>query len=401
MYGTESVAARRLIETRSLRAFADGLISVALASYLIEIGFGARQIGLITTATLVGSAAATIMTGLFANHWSRSHLLIAAAVLMTMTGAGFLAVRSFWWMMPIAFVGTLNPSSGDVSVFLPLEQSAIADAVESSARTAVFARFSLGANLIAALGSLAAGGIAAVVSHNHLDHVRIGQAGFIVYSAVGLIVYWRYRSLPADPNGITATIGRHGLGESRPMVIRMAAVFSLDSFGGGFVVQTLLVLWLHQRHGMSEAGAGLLFSMTSLLAAFSMLAAPALARRIGLVNTMVFTHLPANLFLIATPLMPNLPLAVVMLLFRSLLSSMDVPARTAFVLSAVRPNERAAAASLTNVPRSLASAVSPAIAGQMLSLTPFGWPLIAGGALKACYDLLLLHMFGNVEHGPE
>jgi predicted MFS family arabinose efflux permease len=178
--------------------------------------------------------------------------------------------------------------------------------------------------------------------------------------------------------------------------MKLAAVFSLDSLGGGFVIQTMLILWLHQRHGMSQASAGLLFTAASLLAAFSMLAAPRLSNRIGLINTMVFTHLPANIFLMLTPLMPNLPLAVTMLLLRWSLSQMDIPARTAYVMAVVDPDERAAAASVTNVPRSLATAASPAIAGQLLSLTAFGWPLLIGGALKAAYDLILLKMFRNI-----
>ncbi len=194
---------------------------------------------------------------------------------------------------------------------------------------------------------------------------------------------------------------KRGLHKSRSIVFKLAAVFSIDSLGGGFVVQTMLIVWLHQRYGMSEAAAGLLFAMTSLGSAFSMLAAPRIARRFGLVNTMVFTHLPANLLLMITPFMPTLPLAVLMLFCRSLLSSMDVPARTAYVMAVVDPDERSAAASITNVPRSLASAVSPAIAGQMLSVTPFGWPLIIGGGLKASYDLILLKMFRNVPELPD
>ena len=394
--GTDNPIAQRLVETRALRGFADGLVSVALASYLTQIGFGARQIGLLTTVTLVGSAAATISLGLVAHRFHRHRLLLLAAVIMALTGVGFLTVRSFWLLLPVAFLGTLNPSSGDVSVFLPLEQAEIANVVPAADRTTVFARFSLGANLVAAFGSLTAGAIAAVVSGRSLDPLRTGQIGFLIYVAIGIVLFARYRTLPADEPIATTDKPRHGLHRSRAIVTRLAVVFSLDSLGGGFVIQTMLILWLHQRHDMSEAAAGLLFFGTSLLSAFSMLAAPRLSRRIGLVNTMVFTHLPANIFLILTPFMPNLQLAVLMLLCRAALSSMDVPARTAFVMAVVDPDERSAAASLTNVPRSLASAVSPALAGQLLSVTPFGWPLIAGGTLKAMYDLILLKMFRSI-----
>jgi MFS family permease len=394
--GTTDPVAQLLVETRALRGFADGLVSVLLAGYLSHLGFGARQIGVITTMTLVGSAAATITLGLVAHRWSRHALLVIAAMVMALTGLAFLLVQSFWVLLPIAFIGTLNPSSGDVSVFLPLEQAEIAHVVPAAERTSVFARFSLGANLIAALGSLAAGGIAAFVAARSLDPLVAGQIGFAIYCAIGLFLFTRYRMLPPD---LTATVDakpRHGLHRSRGIVFKMAAVFSLDSLGGGFVIQTMLILWLHERHGMSQASAGVLFSVASLLAAFSMLAAPRLANRIGLVNTMVFTHLPANIFLMATPFMPTLPLAVTTLLLRWSLSSMDVPARTAYVMSVVDPDERAAAASVTNVPRSLASAVSPALAGQLLSMTAFGWPLLVGGALKAAYDLILLKMFRDI-----
>jgi MFS family permease len=397
IFGTNQPIAQLLVETRSLRGFADGLVSVVLASYLIHLGFGARQIGVITTMTLIGSAAATMALGLVAHRWSRHALLIVAAVLMSLTGLAFLLVQSFWALLPVAFIGTLNPSSGDVSVFLPLEQAEIAHVIPGHERTRVFARFSLGANLIAALGSLTAGGLAALVATWALDPVRTGQIGFAIYAAIGLFLFARYRrGIPADQAPSPELPPRYGLHRSRAIVFRMAAVFSLDSMGGGFVIQTMLILWLHKRHGMSETSAGLLFTAASLLGAFSMLAAPKLAERIGLVNTMVFTHLPANVFLMLTPFMPNLSLAVAMLLLRWSLSSMDVPARTAFVMSVVEPDERAAAASVTNVPRSLASAVSPAIAGQMLSMTAFGWPLLVGGSLKATYDLILLKMFHDV-----
>jgi MFS family permease len=394
--GTTDPVAQLLVETRALRGFADGLVSVLLAGYLVDLGFGARQVGLITTMTLVGSAAATLSLGLVAHRWSRHALLVIAAIVMALTGLAFLAVQSFWVLLPIAFVGTLNPSSGDVSVFLPLEQAEIAHVIPATERTTVFARFSLAANLAAAFGSLTAGAIAAVVASQALDPERAGQAGFLVYIGIGLFVFSRYRNLPADPTATIEGAPRHGLHKSRNVVMKMAAVFSLDSLGGGFVIQTMLILWLHERWGMSAASAGLLFSVASLLAAFSMLAAPRLANRIGLINTMVFTHLPANIFLMITPFMPTLPLAITTLLLRWSLSSMDVPARTAYVMSVVEPDERAAAASVTNVPRSLASAVSPAIAGQLLSMTAFGWPLLVGGGMKAAYDLILLKMFRDI-----
>jgi MFS family permease len=351
---------------------------------------------LVETRALRGFAAATISLGLVAHRWSHHRLLIVAAILMALTGLAFLTVQNYWVLLPVAFVGTLNPSSGDVSLFLPLEQAEIARVIPAAERTSVFARFSLAANLIAAVGSLMAGGIAALVSAWAWDPIRSGQIGFVVYLAIGLYLFSRYRRLPPEPVDSETPRQRRGLHRSRETVLRLAAVFSLDSLGGGFVVQTLLIVWLHDRHGLSVATAGLLFAATNVLSGFSMLAAPRLASRIGLINTMVFTHLPANIFLALTPFMPNLELAVLLLLLRAALSQMDIAPRTAYVMAVVDPDERPAAASVTNVPRSLAAAISPAIAGQLLSMTAFGWPLLVGGAMKAAYDLILLKMFRDI-----
>jgi len=256
----------------------------------------------------------------------------------------------------------------------------------------MFARYSLVGQLFGAFGALCAAIPALLANRTALTEESALDAMFMVYAALGVLVLVMYRSLspaiePAEGAASTP------LGPSRRTVYRLAALFSLDSFGGGFVVQSLLALWLFQRFELSVATAGTIFFWTGLLSAFSQLAAPRLANRIGLVKTMVYTHIPANVFLMATPFMPTLPLAIATLLLRSTLSSMDVPARTSYVMAVVTPPERPAAASVTNVPRSLASAASPSLSGWMLSVSGFGWPLLIGGALKVTYDLLLLHMF--------
>jgi hypothetical protein len=316
------------------------------------------------------------------------------------TGFGFAAITDFWPLLLIAVVGTLNPSSGDVSVFLPLEQSLLSHAARSEQRTALFARYSLVGNLVGALGALAAA-IPGVIAQWHLLDLKAAtQAMFVLYGLSGLIALALYRRL--------AAAGARGdevravpLGPSKGIVIRLAALFSVDAFAGGFAVQSLLALWLFLRFDLSVEVAGTIFFWTGILAAASFLAAPAVARRIGLINTMVFTHLPANLFCILAALMPTLPLAVLFLLLRAALSSMDVPARSSYVMAVVSPAERPAAASITAVPRSLAAAVSPAFAGYLLTLTSFGWPLVVCGALKIVYDLTLLGMFGKVKPPEE
>ncbi|MDQ2784379.1 MAG: MFS transporter [Chloroflexota bacterium] len=389
-----------LIASRAVRAFGDGFISVLLPVYLTTIGLSSLRIGAVTTATLVGSAALTLVVGLIAYRLKRRRLLFGAAVLMIATGIGFAVVHAFWPLMIVAFVGTLNPSSGDVSVFLPLEQSLLPQTVGARGRTALFARYSLVASLVGACGALCAGIPALIAAHTSLGLTHALAGMFLVYALLAVIAFGLYRTLsPAIEPG--AHIPEAPLRESKKIVYTMAALFSLDSFGGGFVVQSLLALWLFQRFHLSVATAGTIFFWAGVLSAGSFPVAVWLANRIGLVNTMVFTHLPSNLFLILVPFMPNLPLAIALLLARSALSQMDVPTRNSYVMAVVTPAERPAAASVTSVPRSLATAASPLLSGYLLSLTLFGWPLVIGGALKGIYDLLLLVMFKQVRPPEE
>jgi hypothetical protein len=327
-------------------------------------------------------------------------MLTIACLLMLGTGLGFAAVTDFWPLLLIAVVGTLNPSSGDVSVFLPLEQSLLSHAARSEQRTALFARYSLVGNLLGALGALAASVPGVLAQWNVLDLKPATQTLFVLYGLSGLVALALYRRLAS-----AGSRGDHAravpLGPSKGIVLRLATLFSLDSFAGGFAVQSLLALWLFLRFDLAVETAGTIFFWTGVLAAASFLAAPAVARRIGLINTMVFTHLPANVFCILAALMPTLPLAVMFLLLRAALSSMDVPARSSYVMAVVSPAERPAAASLAAVPRSLAAAVSPALAGYLLTLSTFGWPLVVCGALKIVYDLALLSMFRKVKPPEE
>jgi MFS family permease len=325
---------------------------------------------------------------------------MAAALLMGATGLGFDALREFWALLLIAFVGTLNPSSGDVSVFLPLEQSVLPQTVHPARRTSLFARYGLAGNLAGACGSLCAGLPTLISAATPVATIDAFGLMFLVYAVLGLVALALYRRLSP---GIEAerTGDQAPLREARGIVFRLAALFSLDAFGGGLVVQSLLALWLFQRFGLSIAVAGTLFFWTSLLAAISYPIASWLAGRIGLINTMVFTHLPANVLLFLVPFMPNLPLALTLLLARSALSSMDVPTRNSYVMAVVPPAERPAAASVTSVPRSLATAASPLLAGYLLSLSAFGWPLAIAGVCKAVYDLLLLKQFASLRPPEE
>ena len=395
-----SRSTHRVIVARGLRAFGDGFVSLLLPLYLLELGFGPIEVGVIATATLLGSGVLTLFVGLRAYRYHYRTLLLAATILMAATGVGFAVFAQFWPLLLIAIVGTLNPSSGDVSVFLPLEHAALSQLVTDRDRTAVFARYSLVGSLLAALGSLAAAVPPLIAETLGVSMKTALQPMFLFYGMLGLLAALAYRGLPASLQ--SETVGPSTpLSKSKKNVYLLASLFSLDAFGGGFVVQSMLALWLYQRFGLSIAAAGTLFFWTGVLTALSYLVAVRIARRIGLINTMVFTHLPSSLCLVAIPFMPELSYVIALLFIRSALSQMDVPTRTSYVMAIVSPAERPAAASITSVPRSLAAAVSPALAGYLLSVSAFGWPLIVAGATKIVYDLLLLGMFRRVRPPEE
>jgi MFS family permease len=389
--------ARLLVIARALRGFADGMVSVLLADYLTALRYTSFQVGAIVTGTLLGSAALTLLVGLKGDQLGRRHLLLGASALMLATGAGFSGITTFWPLMIVAIVGTLNPSSGDVSVFLPTEQGVLSGTVAGPDRPLLFAWYNVAGALTGALGALASGIPVYLARRQGWDLLRAERSAFVLYAVVALLIALLYRGLSPSVEASRAGTKSGPLERSRKIVLRLAALFSIDSFGGGFVVQSLLVLWLYRRFQLSVTTAGAIFFATGLLSAFSQFVSPWLAKRIGLVKTMVFTHLPSNAFLILAGIMPTAPLAVAFLCLRSLLSQMDVPARQSYVMAVVPPEERAAAASVTNVPRSLAAGLSPLIAGVLLDWSTFGWPLIVAGILKAIYDLLLLAQFHAVK----
>jgi MFS family permease len=378
---------RRILLGRALRGFADGFIAIVLPAYLLSLGLGVLEVGIISTATLLGSALTTLAVGRWGHRFSIRRLMLGAALLMAATGLGFAGFSSFWPLLLVAAVGTLNPSSGDASVFMPLDHTMLATTAD---RTTVFARYTFLGSMAGAFGALASG---------LPEWSGISLRGmFVVYAAAGLVVWLLYLGLP-DPKTEEhrPTVP---LGPSRGIVWRLAGLFSVDAFAGGLVLNSLLALWLFERFGMSLASAGSFFFWTGLLSAVSQLAAGPLARRIGMVNTMVFTHIPSSFCLIGAALASSLDVVLALLLVRSLLSQMDVPARGAFVMSVVTPEERPAAASFTAVPRSLAAALSPTLTGGLFAAGAMAAPLIACGVLKIAYDLALFAAFRRAEARP-
>ena len=390
----------RLLVAKGLRAFGDGYVSLLLPLYLLELGFSPLEVGVVATTTLVGSGLLTLAVGLHAWRYHYRSLLLAASLLMALTGFGFAVLTDFWPLLLVALVGTLNPSSGDVSVFMPLEHAVLSRVVSDRARTATFARYSLVGSLLAAAGSLAAALPAMIVSASGMSSTNAMQAMFLLYALIacasGLVYRGLPRALATEVQQPTAP-----LQQSKKKVYVLAALFSLDAFAGGFVVQSMVALWLYQRFDLSLAAAGVVFFWTGVLSAASYLVAVRVADRFGLVNTMVFTHIPSSICLLLLPFVPDVSYAIALLFLRSALSQMDVPTRSSYVMAIVTPAERPAAASITSVPRSLAAALSPFLAGWMLGASAFGWPLVVAGGVKIAYDLLLLALFGKIRPPEE
>jgi MFS family permease len=395
----DAAAIRYLLWARGLRDFGDGFVAVLLPAYLTMLGFSPFQIGLIATAALLGSALLTLGIGLIGVRFDHRLLLLAAALSMAATGVAFSAFDHALVLFVIAFIGTVNPSGVSVSVFAPLEQSILASRVAASERTRTFARYSLVGALAGAAGALAA------ATPDLVAPLGIGQLTAIklmlgLYAVLGLISGHIYTRIPARPLSPTSA-PKAALGPSRRIVYKMAVLFSLDSFGGGFLVQSLLALWLFERFGLWLTAAGVFFFWTGVFSAFSFPVAAWLAKRIGLINTMVFTHAPSSLCLIAAAFVPSLPVVLALLLLRSALSQMDVPTRTSYVMAVVTEPERPAAASFTAVPRSITAAISPTIAGALFSASLQSLPLVLCGTCKIIYDILLLLQFRHTKPPEE
>jgi len=395
-----SADALRVLTARGVRAFGDGFVALLLPIYLVELGFSALAIGAIVTSTLIGTAILTLGVGWIANRYSRRLLLLSAAVLMAATGAGFAMITDFWPLLVIAFVGTMNPTSGDASVFVPLEQTVLTQTIDPRRRTALFARYSVIGSAATALGVLAAALPDFMTTWTGGTRTAAMQLMFCLYAALGLVALAVYRPLSPQVE-IADEAPKAPLQQSKMLVYGMAALFGMDSFGTGFLVQSLLALWLYQAFHVSVTTAAAILFWSSICSAVSYLIAVPIAARIGLINTMVFTHLPSNILLILIPFAPDLGTAIGLLLARSALSQMDVPTRTSYVMAVVTPPERPAAASITAVPKTFAWAAGSMISGYLLTLSSFGWPLVIGGVIKGVYDILLLIKFQKVRPPEE
>jgi len=388
---------RLLFATRCMRLLAYGAVSVILALYLAELGWSDAQIGLLLSLTLVGDTAISLWLTTHADRMGRRKVLLVGAALMVGAGIAFVLTHNFLLLLIAATVGVISPSGNEVGPFLSVEQAALSQVIPAKQRTSVFAWYSLVGAFATACGSLA-GGVAVQTLQTIASAATSYHAVLIGYAAFGLLLVMLFLRLSSAvevsfAEGTKAS-GRLGLGNSRRVILRLSSLFALDAFGGGFVIQSILAYWFHVRFGVDPAVLGGIFFGANLLAGISALLAARIAARIGLVNTMVFTHLPSNVLLILVPLMPNATLAALVLFLRFSISQMDVPTRQSYTLAVVNPDERSAAAGITGVARTTGAAVSPLLAGLLLG-TPglLNVPFFLAGGLKIVYDLLLYRSF--------
>jgi MFS family permease len=388
---------RRIIfSTKALRSFGDGMMSIALAQYAVAIGLSGFEAGAVASSALVGTSIMTWLVGRYVERLGRRRVLIGAALLTTLTGVAYALSSNLAILVAVAFFGTVNPTSGDVSSFLPVEQAILAQQTDVRRRVVTFAWFSVIGSLAGAAGALASGSTAL------LDHLpSLGSSGavrllFAFYSALGLATLLvTFRLGPAIE--LVQTDRPSGLGPSRRRVFTLSGLFATDAFAGGLVTQSLVALFLLRKFDLDPAVTGAVFFGTNLFSAVSFLVSARLSMRFGLVNTMVFTHLPANLLLIGVAFAPGAGLAVAFLMARAMLSQMDVPPRQALIVSVVEPEERAAAAATIGLSRSIASAGGPSLGGSMIGSSFAGLPFLVCGALKSGYDLGLWVLFRKVK----
>ena len=391
---------RILFLTRMARMFSYGFTSVVVVLYLAGLGFGEGRIGLLLTLTLVGDTLVSLWITTRADRMGRRRMLIAGALLMTAAGIPFALSGDFTVLLVAATLGVISPSGNEVGPFLAIEQAALSQVLPEDRRTGVFAWYNLAGSFATAAGALAGGWAAQLLQQAGMAPVASYRVLVYAYAVFGLVLAVLFTRVSGAIEAPRAAVpaGRLGLHRSRKTVFRLSALFSLDAFAGGFVIQGFVAYWFHRRYGVAPGLLGSIFCAANVLAGLSALYAVRLARRFGLINTMVFTHVPSNLLLILVPLMPNLTLAILVLLLRFSISQMDVPTRQSYTMAVVAPDERSAAAGVTGIARTTGAAVSPVLPGQFLAVPALaGAPFLIAGGLKILYDLLLYRSFRQSE----
>lgn len=391
--------ARLIFAARLIRLFAYGFLSVALFLYLNARGFADTTIGLLLTLTLLGDAGISLLLTTHADRAGRKRTLLLGAALMTFAGIVFALTDNFYLLAFAAIIGVISPSGSEIGPFLSVEQAALTQLLPDRERTRVFAWYNLVGSFATAFGALSGGALAQFLQTSGyplLDAYRAVVVGYALFGIVLAVLFLPLSTrielpLPlADP----VTPLRFGLRTSQRVVLQLSALFALDAFAGGFVVQSIIAYWFNQKFGLNAASLGALLFGANVLAGISALSAARLAKKFGLINTMVFTHLPSNILLMLVPFMPNVSLAIAVLLIRFSISQMDVPTRQSYTMAVVSPDERSAASGITTIARSVGAAFSPALSGQLLAIPSLiGAPFLVAGGLKIVYDLILFRQF--------
>jgi len=399
-----------LFLTRFVRLFAYGSLSVVLVFYLTALGLSASEIGLLLTLTLVGDTIVSIFLTTRADRIGRRRMLAVGSVLMVAAGLTFAVARNVWLLLVASTIGVISPSGNEVGPFLSIEQSVLSHVVPDRVRTRVFAWYTLTGSVATAFGALAAGSLTGVFEHAARPRMEAYRTIVVVYAVLGGLLWLCFSRLSSaaevttfgerPPRATLASLS--GLDRSRDVVLKLSALFALDSFGGGFVVQSFAAYWFYLRFGVDPATLGAIFFWANIFAGASALVASRLAARIGLIKTMVVTHLPSNILLILVPLMPTLPLAVGVLLVRFSISQMDVPTRQSYIMAVVAPDERSAAAGIAGVARTIGTSIRPLFVGMLFARPSLiNLPFFIAGTLKVAYDLLLYRGFVSVQPPEE
>ncbi|MBI5303333.1 MAG: MFS transporter [Chloroflexi bacterium] len=393
-----------LFSTRIVRLFAYGFLSVVLVLYLTQVGLNESETGLLLTLTLFGDAAISLWLTTSADRLGRRKTLLVGAALMIFAGVVFALTRNFVLLIAAAIIGVISPSGGEIGPFLSIEQAALTHLLPNEQRTRVFAWYNLVGSFATATGALCGGALTQILQTQGVVPLDSYRAIVLGYALFGVVLAWMFSRLsPHVETRATTRIAptRIGLHRSRNIVLKLSALFAMDAFAGGFVVQSLLAYWFRVRFNVEPAALGGIFFGANILAGISALSAARIAARIGLINTMVITHIPSNILLMLVPLMPNLPLAIVVLLARFSISQMDVPTRQSYTMAVVEPDERSAASGVTTIARSVGAALSPSLTGILMSASLLSVPFFLSGGLKIIYDLTLWRSFRTMKPPEE
>ena len=406
---------RLLFTTRIVRLFCYGFLSVVLALYLAQAGLSEKMIGLLFTLTLAGDAGITLWLTTSADRFGRRRTLLVGALLMAGAGLVFLITRNPLLLMAAAIIGVISPSGNEIGPFLSVEQASLTQLLPDERRTQTFAWYNLSGSFATAAGALSGGWLSQLLQNGGMAALNSYRAVLIGYALGGMVLAILFLFLTAAieiPKEILQTADKQaprqargrllGLHRSRNVILRLSSLFALDAFAGGLVIQSMVAYWFHVKFGIEAGVIGSIFFGANILAGISALLAGRLAKKIGLINTMVFTHIPSSILLILVPLMPNLPLAIGVLLARFSISQMDVPTRQSYTMAVVDPDERSAASGVTAIARSVGAAISPSLTGIFLSV-PFllSVPFFLSGGLKIIYDLLLYRSFRQIKPPEE